>query len=215
MVCEKNVRSFCCEDISTIENYDKAMADTEQVWDCHHKAEILPCGRYSIKELRAHGLYYHRPACELIFLTHRTHMQWHRCGISHSQETKQRISEAKRGKRMSDVAIRKMSESLKGRATWMKGKHHTEETRRKMSESHKGKPNNFAGKHHSEETRRKISASNMGNTKHLGKPHSEESKRRMSEAHSGTRWFNNGERNVVARECPEGFVLGKLKKEKR
>ena len=27
-------------------------------------------------------------------------------------------------------------------------------------------------------------------------------------------WYNNGEENILAEECPEGYVLGKLKKKK-
>ena len=61
-----------------------------------------------------------------------------------------------------------------------KGKHHTEETKKKMSEAMKGKK------------------------------HSAESKKRMSESHKGRRWFNNGEKCVRAKECPPGFIPGRL-----
>lgn len=27
MICEKSIRQYCCEDLSKIENYDKAIAD--------------------------------------------------------------------------------------------------------------------------------------------------------------------------------------------
>ena len=40
MINEHNAKKFCKEDISKIENYDKAIADTTQVWDCHHRTEI-------------------------------------------------------------------------------------------------------------------------------------------------------------------------------
>ena len=32
----RNVKLFCCEDASNIENYDKAIADKENIWHCHH-----------------------------------------------------------------------------------------------------------------------------------------------------------------------------------
>ena len=44
-----------------------------------------------------------------------------------------------------------------------------------------------------------------------GKHHSEETKKKMSEARKGKRWFNNGIINIRAKECPEGFVPGRLK----
>ena len=37
MICEHYARKFCCEDISLIENYALAVADTTQTWDCHHR----------------------------------------------------------------------------------------------------------------------------------------------------------------------------------
>ena len=46
MIMEYNAKQYCCEDITLIENYDKAIADETQVWDCHHRDEvrILPSG---------------------------------------------------------------------------------------------------------------------------------------------------------------------------
>ena len=31
---------YCRGDISKIENYDKAIADTKTVWHCHHRREL-------------------------------------------------------------------------------------------------------------------------------------------------------------------------------
>jgi len=56
-----------------------------------------------------------------------------------SEETKRKISEAHKGKIISDETKAKMSASLKGRTSWNKGKHLSEETRRKISENQKGK----------------------------------------------------------------------------
>ena len=44
-----------------------------------------------------------------------------------------------------------------------------------------------------------------------GKHLSEETKKKLSEARKGMRWFNNGETNIKAKECPEGFVPGRVK----
>lgn len=137
MISERHTRKFCCEDISKIENYDKAVADTEHIWHCHHRIEtIMNCG---VKELKAQGCYYHRPAHDLIFLTREEHISLHRKGNKHNL-----------GKKRSVETRRKMSESKKGDKNQFFGKHHSLESRQKMSESKKGKPK-------SDETKRKMS----------------------------------------------------------
>lgn len=80
------------------------------------------------------------------------------CG-PHSEETKHKLSEAKKGER---------------NPMFGKGRPQSEEHKHKISEAHKGK-------HLSEETKRKIGAA------HKGKPHSEEARRHMSEA-AKARW---------------------------
>ena len=139
------VRSFCKEDISFIENYDKAIADNTQTWDCHHRLEIQGNNISSVQELKTQGLYYKRPACELIFLTHKEHSILHnenrkgdwRKKIRESEkgkvvpkeiralisiktkiamaqpEIRQKISNAKKGKKLSEEHKRKISESMK------------------------------------------------------------------------------------------------------
>lgn len=80
MICERTVKSFCKDDISKIENYDKAIKDTSQTWDCHHRLEITINGEkaLTLQDLRRFGMYLHRPYFELIFLPkdehHRLHM---------------------------------------------------------------------------------------------------------------------------------------------
>ena len=127
MINEKQARKFCKEDLSKIKNYEKAIADTTQTWDCHHMTETW--WYCSAKDLIKNECYYHRKACELIFLTRSEHIRLH-----------------KKGKQLSDETRRKMSEAQKGKP----GHKHTDEARRKMSEAHKGK-------HRSEETCSKIS----------------------------------------------------------
>ena len=67
------------------------------------------------------------------------------------------------------------------------------------------------GKKRSEETKKKLSAANKG------KKLSEETKNKMSESKKGkniwskgTHWYNNGKINTMAKECPPGFVPGRL-----
>ena len=67
-------------ELTKIENYEKAIADTTQVWDCHHRLEIQDGKPVLKKDLIAQGLYYRRPAEELIFLTHSEHRNLHNAG---------------------------------------------------------------------------------------------------------------------------------------
>lgn len=71
----KHSYDFCKEDVCLIENYDKAMNDTTQTWDCHHRLEIEL--NMSRAELVKSNLYVNRPASELIFLTHDEHTHLH------------------------------------------------------------------------------------------------------------------------------------------
>ena len=135
MINEKSAKSYCKDDISLIENYDKAMADDIQTWHCHHRRETI----FSRKDLIEIGEYYNRPACELIFLTPNEHIKLHSLGKHHSAEARKKMSESHKGKHNSAEARKKMSEALKGENNPMFGKHRSEETRKKISEARKGK----------------------------------------------------------------------------
>ena len=149
MINEKFAYAVCKDDISLIENYDKAIADTSQMYVCHHKAGILPCGRFSRDDLKKFNLYWHRPASELIFLTKSEHIRLHLLCKHHSEETRKKMSEAQKGKQLSEDTRKKIAEARKG-------KHRSAETRKKMSEAHKGK-------HNSAEARKKMSEAHKGN----------------------------------------------------
>ena len=109
MICERTIYKFCCEDPSLIENYYEAINDKEQTWHCHHKLEIQENKIYSAHELINLGLYWHRPAKELIFLTSHEHHKIHfsvinkghkrHLGYKHSDESKKKMSIAHTGKR--------------------------------------------------------------------------------------------------------------------
>lgn len=91
MISKQTIKKFCCEDPSLIENYDKAINDTTQIWHCHHKRENI----YTRKELIQRNEYFKRPASELIFLTNSEHMSLHKKGVPHgprSEAVKNRIS---------------------------------------------------------------------------------------------------------------------------
>ena len=240
MINLKNVKKICKDDISLIENYEKAINDKTQTWHCHHRRETI----YSRSGLIEIGEYYNRPACELILLTKSEHMKLHQLGKHlsedtrrklseankgkssgmkgkhHTEDTRRKLSETKKGKHLSEETRKKMSESHKGKPAWMKGKHHSEESCKKMSEAKKGennprfgKPAWNNGKHHSAESLKKMSEALKGEKCYIfGKHHSDETRKKMSESHKGKHWYNNGETSIQTETCPEGFVKGRIKK---
>ena len=111
MICEYYAKKFCSEDLSLIENYDMAIADTTQTWHCHHRGEVLPCGRFSPNDLKKFGLYFNRPAAELIFLTKAEHNRLHKSGVPLNEDHKKAISEAHRGKRHSEATKKAIGEA--------------------------------------------------------------------------------------------------------
>ena len=134
MINLKNVKKFCKDDFSLIENYDKAIADNTQTWECHHRRETV----LSRKDLIEIGEYYNRPACELIFLTIKDHNNLHNQikfrGKKHTIEHNQHIKDNHKGfegKHHSDEAKAKIGKASKGRTL-------SEEARKKISESKKG-----------------------------------------------------------------------------
>ena len=148
MINERQARKFCKEDISKIKNYDKAIADTTQMWHCHHMTETW--WNCSKKELIKNECYYNRKACELIFLTPAEHVRLHKKGRTLSEEQRRKISESLKDHIVSEETRCKMSEARKGKSL-------SEETRCKMSESLKGENNPFFGQQHSAESRKKMS----------------------------------------------------------
>ena len=168
MINEYFVKKYCNEDISRIENFDKAIADKYQIWDCHHRREMTT----PKKELLEIGEYFNRPANELVFITQKEHRALHNKGKQLSEETKQKISIAHQGK-----------------TPWNKGVPSSDETKKKISSARKGMV-------FSEEHKKNLSESLKG-------------KNTWSKGRS---WFNNGTISVIARECPEGFVRGMLKR---
>ena len=132
MICEKYFRlkkngepySRCyCRNPELIENYCLAIADKTQTWEVHHRLESC----FTQKFLKEMGLYYDVEPEALIFLTHKEHSkidsmskrnaEAHK-GKKHSEETKRKMSKAKKGKKrapFSEEWKRKISEAKKRR----------------------------------------------------------------------------------------------------
>ena len=99
-----------------------------------------------------------------------------RKGKTRSAETKQKMSDAGKGKTLSAETKQKMSDVGKNRPPI------SAETRQKLSDAKKGKTR----KPHSAETRQKISDAKKGKPgNRKGKPHSAETKQKMSDAKKG------------------------------
>ena len=93
------------------------------------------------------------------------------------------------GKHHSEESKKKMSNAKKGKPSHNKGKPMSEETKKKLSEAKKGllsgEKNPMFGKHHSEETKQKIGGVHKGKPAHnKGKPMSEKQKKKLREANT-------------------------------
>lgn len=162
MICLRTIKIFCKDDITKIQNYEVALADTSQTWHCHHRLETHKYKDRSRKEwierdesipsqeLKALGLYYDRPAEELIFMTKSDHSSLHHRGMKVSEETKRKIGQGNKGKVRSEELKKQLSDRLKGRRF-------TEDHKQKISEANKGKPSHMKGKCLSDDHKRKIS----------------------------------------------------------
>src|SRR5574344_1590351 len=80
---ERRLRKYFCMNLEEVENYEEAKKDNFIKWDIHHRLETntLDGIRRSVnitsKELRKLGMYYNRPASELIFMKHSEHISLH------------------------------------------------------------------------------------------------------------------------------------------
>ena len=120
-----------CKDYENIENYDKAKVDNFKGWDCHHRLETWTSDGerrqidITVAELKALGMYYNRPANELIFLRKSEHTALRKVSL----ETRNKLSDI--GKNISEETRKKLSMANKGHPV-------SEETRNKIGAANKG-----------------------------------------------------------------------------
>ena len=106
----KYIEKYCCEDLSQIENYEVAISDKDNVWVLHHRREthdkdgkVLKAA-IPMKELKLQGLYFGRPASELIFMRESDHQKLHTSlqkfegGWKRTKEANEKVSAARKGK---------------------------------------------------------------------------------------------------------------------
>lgn len=136
MINFRSVKRMCCEDPAKIENYEKAAADCAKTWHLHHRLEVQGTFYNSKSLLIKLGLYWKRPASELVFLTPSEHTKLHNYsgerngmyGKRHSDETKtkmrrhirsedhrRKLSIAARRKRRSAEELDKFRAAIAGR----------------------------------------------------------------------------------------------------
>lgn len=120
-----------CKEYWKIENYEKAINDDSQIWEVHHRLEIMPFSgkivgaNYLIKQ----SMYYDVKPEELIFLTKAEHTKLDRphntrsfSGRRHTSESIEKIRNNNKGKKRSEETKRNISKAKKGKPTWNKNK---------------------------------------------------------------------------------------------
>jgi hypothetical protein len=121
-------------------------------------------------------------------LTPSEHMKLHMNNLS--DETLNKMSEARKGKHLSIEARKKLSE-------YHKGKPLSEETKAKISKATSGENNPFYGKHHTEETKRKNSEERKG------VPLSPEHQLKMSKSKNTSGYYRIMKHKTS--QCTQGF----------
>lgn len=125
-------------------------------------------------------------------------------GKGHSRETRQKISELQKGKKLSKQHKDNISKGNIGRVV-------SEETRIKIGMGHRGK-------RVSDEARQKMRNAKLGKSSNrLGVVLSEANKLKLREVHIGSRWMNDGEKQSqvmkynIERYLANGWVFGRLR----
>lgn len=182
MICIKKVKRYCTN-FEDIENYEQAIADTTQTWHCHHRLET----HFSDGTPR--------PKTALL-----SSSELKALGMYLNRPANELIFLTSSEHARIGSAI-----CASGEANPMYGKCPSDETRKKLSEANKGKKR-------SDSFKKKISDLKKNNTNMLGKHHAEESKLKTSLSMKGLKFYNNGIKTIRAKECPPGYVPGRLTK---
>lgn len=205
------VQLYCCEDISKIYGYKEAIADKENYWDCHHclglvwsKEQLIEMGLYYnqpadrlmfVTKSQHHKLHatFNENIQKTLFKKGDTPwnkglhdiIPWNKgkTGI-YSEETRKKMSEAKRGN------------------STRKNKHHTEETKKKLSKALKGRKRGAMRNEH----RLKISKAKKD------KKPNEEARKKMSESQKN-RFQNPEERNKRSKKVFQYTLNGEFVRE--
>jgi hypothetical protein len=113
-----------------------------------------------------------------------------------SPETRKKMSEARKGRIITDETRKKIGQGNKGKKV-------SEEVKKKLREMHKGKKL-------STETKLKISKSLIGNKFAKGNKVDRKIVDRLTEQRKKNKWWNNGTEQKFCPECPIGWKSGRL-----
>ena len=126
---------------------------------------------YNKEDLKRQGIYYStlwnvKESTEWANLTEENGMGGDlRSGKIHTNQSKKKISESKKGTKHSDETKAKISSSLKGKEPWNKNRGLSEEHKQKISNTAKQSTNTgrfISGYTHSEEDKQKMSSTRKG-----------------------------------------------------
>ena len=174
-----NWYKFCSEPLDKIEHYEEALAEGFKGWCIHHRLEIQESKRVSRQELKDKGLYYDRPASELIFMRKREHHRLHNAGEGNALFGKSMPEEVKN--KISQTRLQRIANGeIKMDISYL----HTPEVRAKISIA----------------TKKRLA--DKKNHPMYGKHQSEESRQKNSLAQRGKHWWNDGFSCKRAKECP-------------
>ena len=132
-------------------------------------------------------------------------------GYEKPLSTRIKLSEAAKGRKLSEVTKKKISDANKGKHH----KPHSEEAKKRMSLAKKGKPSPKRGCNLSDETKRKISEAKKGRPgisrpwtpemreKLEGRKRSAESRKRMSDSHKNKAPWNKGKTGIGGHKLSE------------
>lgn len=147
---------------------DEVLVSREQAWMDHY-GSMNPERGYNIRGAGSHGEVSEETR-EKLSLALR--------GRKHSREHVKKVALANTGRKCTEETKAKLRAFTGERSSWF-GKHHSEETKKKIRETHSGKPK-------TEEHRKKLRESLLGDkSPWYGRRHSEESKRKIREGNLG------------------------------
>lgn len=119
-------------------------------------------------------------------------------GSKRSEETRRKISEAKKGKPLSDKNRKSLSKAAKRRVLTEEGKENMRKANAASLKVNKGR------KMPPETIEKMKAAANV-------RAQSNEYKQKLRDAKIGKHWYTDGVHNTFCRECPDGYFLGLTK----
>lgn len=151
MISETYPTRYCRDPIDKINGYDEAISSSEE-YVCHHVLELTIDGQFAHtpSELKRLGMYWNRPAYELMFIKRSEHqimhmnarppMKW-RSLVPWNKGIKTNKPAWNKGIPCSDESKRKQSETKRKlhRVPWNKGIPMTDDAKAKLSKSQKAR----------------------------------------------------------------------------